>query len=250
MKNIKQILERRAGIIGMVCLLAVSLSACVRDNYYEGYGNNNSINNNPNANSQPPAYLSVIDASPTSPTLDYYLNTSHVASNLTYGHTIDYFAAYTGLRTSTFYTTGTTTIFKSDTMTLKANNYYSLYLANLPSKPDFLLLTDTLSQPATNTASIRFVDLSTDAPAVDLGIKGGALITANKSYKGYSSFIPVTGNTTYTFEVRQAGTSTVLVSLSNITLSSGAIYTVWLHGLAAATDQTRLTLDIRTNGYY
>jgi hypothetical protein len=237
----KNFLQSRAGIIGMICLLVASLSSCVKDRntYIVGPGPNN----------QPAAYLSVTNASPDSQPLDFFLNNNQVTSYLSYGQGIDYIRAYTGKRLAIFYAHNSSQKILTDTITLNANVYYSLFLANSVSKPDAILLTDSLSKPASGMATIRFVNVSATTPAVDLGIHGGAVLATNKAYKAYSSFVPVAGNTSYTLEVRPTGTSNVLVSLSNITLRSGSVYTVWLHGVAAATDQTRLSVDIQTNAY-
>lgn len=225
-------------MIGMICLLAVLFTSCVKDR-------NNYIDE------QPVALLSVINASPDSKPLDFYLDQNKANSfPISYAHGLDYLRAYTGHRNATFYTAGTRDKVKTDTITLRANRNYSLFLSNSISNPDMMLLADTINRPASGMASIRFVDLSTDAPTVDLGVKGGAVLAASKTYKGYTSFMPIQGNSAYTLEIRQAGTTTVLVSLSNINLRSGSVYTVWLHGLAAATDQTKLAVDIQTNAAF
>ncbi len=243
---LQQITKRWMRALVVISFVALVFSACRKDGYYYG---NAPYNGNPYTG--PVAYLSVIDASPDAGSLDFYLD-KNLANPyaLTYGNGLAYINAYTGKRLASFYKAGTSTLVKKDSVTLNANGYYSLYLANLAATPDYLFLTDTIARPATNMASVRFVDVSTDAPAVDLGIKGGALITSNKKYKGYSSFIALKGDTTYTFEVRPKGTSTVLVSQSNIPIRTGSIYTIWLRGLAAATDNTRLTLDVQRNAYY
>lgn len=226
-------------MIGMMCLLTLLLSSCLknRDNDY--------------VQLPPAALISAINASPDSPPLDFLLDKNQ-ANNypIKYGHILDYIAAYTGKRVASFYVSGANQKIASDTITLDANRYYSLFLSNSVNTPDLLLLKDTLSRPADSMAVVRFVDLSTNAPAVDLGIQGGTVLATNKAYKSYTSFIPIKGNTTYTLEARQTGTSTVLVSLSNIRLQAGSIYTIWLHGLTGTTDQTRLTLDIQRNAYY
>src|SRR6202012_652760 len=104
---------------------------------------------------------------------------------------------------------------------------------------------DTINRPADGKASIRFVNLSPDAPSVDLAIQGGAVLITNKAYKGYSTFVPETGNTSYNFEVRQHGTNTVLATLSNISLNSSYVYTIWLGGLATPLNATdKLSLNI------
>lgn len=238
MKNVQQISKKRAGIIGMMCLLAGLLSSCLKDhnNYRE----------------QPPAaYITAINASPDSQPLDFLLDQNQANSYpIKYGRILDYVAAYTGKRVASFYVSGSNQKIVSDTINLDANRYYSIFLSNSVSTPDVMLLKDTLDRPANNMAAVRFVNLSTNAPAVDLGIQGGATLASNKGYKSYTTFIPVTGNTSYTLEARQAGTSTVLASISNVQLQSGSIYTVWLHGLIGTTDQTKLNLDIQRNAYY
>lgn len=224
-------------MIGMVCLLAGLFTSCVKDNntYVE----------------EPVALISVINASPDSQPLDFFLDQNQANKQpIPYGYGLDYLRAYPRKRVATFYVAGTQQKVKSDTITLQANKYYSLFLSNLVSHPDDLLLTDSLNNPAAGKATIRLVNLSPDAPAVDLVVKGGSVLAANKIYKGYSSFVPVQGDASYTLEIHRAGTSTVLYTLPAINLHSGSVYTVWLHGLAAATDQTKLTADIQLNAYY
>jgi hypothetical protein len=240
MKKSQQILKR-AGIIGMVCLLAATFSSCLKN--HDGDGNS--------VSDLPYALVTVINTSPNSTSQDFYLdnNRGNVAP-IVYGDGIDYIRAYTGKRTVAFYNSGTTTKTKSDTVTLKANQYYSVYLANVFATPEILILNDAIVKPSAGMATIRFVNLSPNAPAADLAIKGGAVLVSNKGYKGYSDFIPVNGNTTYNIEVRQTGTSTVLASINTASLQSGSVYTVWLQGLSGATDQTKLTAGLQTNVYY
>ncbi len=220
-------------------IISVTLFSCVKDT---------------NSNYIPPAALvTLIQASPDQPPLDFFLDNNKVNSNgpVVYGNSIDYFKAYAAKRTATFYNTGTTNKVFSDTITLKANYVYSLFLANKSTSPELFLLTDSISQPSGTNASIRFVNMSPDAPAVDLAIKGGNVVVANKSYKGFSSFIQTQGNTNYTFEVRKAGTSTVLATLPTKNLNSNFVYTIWFYGLANPTNSTDgLTVGIVTNAYY
>jgi hypothetical protein len=238
MKKPQQILKR-AGIIGMVCLLAAMFSSCLKNH-----------DNDANVN-VPYALVTVINTSPNSLAQDFYLdnNRANVAP-IVYVDGLDYIRAYTGKRTAAFYNTGTQTKIKSDTVTLKADQYYSVYLANVITSPDIVILKDNIVKPATGMATIRFVNLSPNAPAADLAIKGGAVLVSNKAYKGASDFVPVNGNATYTLEVRQTGTSTVLASINTASLQSGSVYTVWLQGLAGATDQTKLLAGLQTNVYY
>ena len=232
MKNLK----RSVAALGAVCLLSLLLSSCLKSKSY------------PNP---PIALVSFFQASPDEPLLDLYFNNDKVNWNpISYGTGLDYFNAYAGQRTVNFYTANTMGQLYSDTLTLKANNVYSLFLVNTPAAPAIVVLNDTINRPAANTASIRFVNLSPDAPAVDLALNDTVQVS-NKIYKGASSFIPVTGNKTYTFQVRQKGTTTVLASLSNVFLTPGYVYTIMLTGLSAGTTSAdKLSVYYMTNAQY
>lgn len=236
MKNFKTISKNLVAGISAVCVLSFMLSSCLKGT-------------SSNTPTPPVALLSVIQDSPGQPALDFSINGNRVnTAAINYGGVLDYFQAYAGQRTFMFSKNGAGTTVKSDTATLKQNVAYTLCLVNLPATPQFLLLTDTISQPASGNAALRFVNLSPDATAVDFAVKDGDVFVANKSFKGFSTFKPITGKS-YTFEIRKTGTATVLVTLNNVTLSPGYVYTVYLRGLAAATDATKLTADLITNAH-
>ncbi|MFI5161385.1 MAG: DUF4397 domain-containing protein [Sphingobacteriales bacterium] len=232
MKNLK----RSVAALSVVCLLSL-LSSCLKSN--------------PSLVNPPIALVSFFQASPDEPSLDVYFNNNRVNWNpVSYGSGLDYFNAFAGARTVNFYLQNTMTKVYSDTLTLKPSGVYSLFLVNTPANPGIVVLKDTINQPAANTASIRFVDLSPDAPTVDLALNDSVKVS-NKSFKGASSFIPVAGNKTYSFQVLKKGTTTVLASLSNITLTSGYVYTIMLTGLSAgSTSVDKLSVYYMTNAQF
>ena len=237
MKNIQRNSTRWTGIAAVLGLLTISISSCLKDNKTTVLPAS--------------AALSVINASPGAPPSDFYLDNNKVNSYpFGYGDGIDYISAFTGKRQATFKASGTTAAYKTDTITLQANRYYSLFLTNTAPNAEYLLLNDTISKPADGKASIRLVNVSKDAPSVDLAVKGGAVLVTNKGYKGFSGFVPVTANSNYTLEIRQTGTSTVLASIANVPLNNGSIYTIWLQGSAGATDNKQLTALLQTNVFY
>lgn len=223
--------------VGLLSLLATSCSKSV------GYGNT------------PAPSLSgifFIQASPDQPALDMIISNNKINNTaINYGGSIGYFNVYSGAVPVFFQANGTAKQIFSDTINFVKNTKYSMFLVNTVSKPGVFLMTDTLVAPAPGKASLRFVNVSPDAPAADLVIKGGATLVPNKTYKGFSSFVPIAGNQTYTLEVHQTGTNTVLATLSNVTLSTGFLYTVWFHGLAAGISTTDgLAVDIINNAYF
>lgn len=234
----KQSFVTTAGIFGMLCLFAVTLSSCLKDDddYVE----------------IPVALISAINASPDAGPVDFYLdqNRGNLYSPIESGESLDYVRAYTGKRNASFYSSLNQQKIKTDTITLKADHMYSLFLSNVVSSPDYLLITDSIAQPESGKATVRFVNLSPDVSSADLAVQGGDVLVSNKGYKGYSEFVAVPGNTRYTFEIRQGGSNTVLSTLPDIQLRSGSIYTVWIQGLASGSDQTAISSHIQNNVYY
>jgi Domain of unknown function (DUF4397) len=239
MKTYKNISKRLIATLCAVCLLSVLLSSCLKQNNNQNY-------------SPPVAAVTFIQASPNEPPLDLYFDNDRVNFYpINYGGDIDYFRAYTGKRNVNIFNSATMNKILSDTIHLNQNTDYSLFLANTPNKPEILLLTDSLTKPAAGKANVRFVNLSPDTPPVSLAIQGSQVLVTNEPYKGFTPFMPVTANTTYTFEVRQGTTATVLATLSNITLNSNYVYTIWFHGLTNSTSTAdKLSVDIMTNTYY
>lgn len=225
--------------LSAVCLLSLLLTSCLKDKT-QTY-------------TPPAAFVQFIQASPGEQPLDLYLNSNKVnLLPISYGDGLDYFRAFSGTRIVNIYThPGNSKIF-SDTVNLKTDSIYSMFLINKATNPGLLLLPDSLTKPAAGKASIRFVNVSPDAPAVDLAIKDTTTaLVSNKAFKGYSPFFPIQAGKTYTFEVRQHGTNTVLATLTNVALNNNQIYTIWFHGLAVTTiDSDKLKADIITNAVY
>jgi hypothetical protein len=231
------IVKRKLILPACIVCMALLFSSCLK----------NSVSNY----APPVSLVSFFQASPDETSLDIYFNSNKVnLSPIAYGTGLDYFRAYSGVRTINFYTSGVMNQVFSDTATLKPNLVYSLFLTNKPNQPELVLLNDTINQPQPNTASVRFVNLSPDAPNADLVLNNVVTVT-NKAYKGFSSFLPVTGNTAYNIQVKQAGTSTVLATLSNVTLNTNRVYTIIFSGLVSGTTTAdQPVIYYVTNAYY
>jgi len=234
MKNFKSPNCRRLVFVMFAGLLLLFASSCLKDN-------NNYYN-------PPVGYLNVVQASPDEPLLNFFLNNSMVNNQpFQLGDFTWYFRAYTGTRTANFDNALTMGQVLSDTIHVNQNQYYSLFLANTGAHPQYLYLTDTLNQPASGQASIRFINLSPDAGAVDFLVQSSSTSVKNKGFLAHSGFVPVAqGN--YTMEVNKAGTSTVLASLTSVNLSAGGLYTIWLQGLSAGTSASdKLSITVMKN---
>lgn len=238
MKNLKTPSKFRiAGIAFLAVLCLLQFSSCLKDN-------NNYV-------APPPtALLMVIQGSPDAPEEALFLDNNRVNNPpFNYGDNIGYFNAYTGERNVILNDYNSGTRIASDTMRLNSNVTYSLFLANTYTKPDFILLTDSIAQPASGKATIRLVNVSPNAGSVDLSANSTTIVTG-KGYKGSSAFISVTGGATYNFSILKNGTTTVLATLNAIPINTGSVYTIWVHGMANGTGTSVLKADIINNAYY
>ena len=232
-------LNRWTALLSIGCFLSLLFTSCLKSK---------------NDYTPPPVgYVTFFQAAPDEQPIDLYFNSNKVnMAPLHYGDGIDYFQAFPGLRTVNIYDSNSHSQIFSDTARISPNIAYSLFLVrNSTQQPGLFLVTDSISKPADGKATLRFINVSPDAPAVDLAVKDSAAFVTNKGFKGFSSFIPKTGGQTYNFEIRQHGTNTVLATLSGVTLNNGLVYTIWLHGLAStALEGDKLTANIVTNAYY
>jgi hypothetical protein len=229
MKSYLKFAKRSATAVGIAAMLSL-FSSCLKDK-------------NSNYTPPPVALVSVFDASTNLPALDVYFNNNKVNWNpVTYGNGLSYVQAYSGLRTFNFYTYGEGGLLFTDTATLKVNNAYSLFLTGTTAKTDLVILNDNINQPATNSAGIRFVNLSPDAPAADLVLD--SVRATGIAYKGASQFVSIPGGKFYNLQVKQTGTNTVLATLNNVSLNANNVYTIMLTGLVSGTTSNNSELAV------
>jgi hypothetical protein len=239
MKNFNFISKKAVYCLFSLLVTGVLFSSCMKDNTSTLVTQSSSL-------------VLFVQAAPDLPPIDFYLDNSIVNTTaLSYTGGINYLNVYTNTKAAYIYNHSTSAKLLTDSLHLKANTAYSLFLANTPANPQFVLLTDTIKQPAANSAGIRFINLSPDAPAVDFAITGGTVISSNQAFKSFTVFNPLPGNQTYTFVVRQAGTNTVLATLPAVYITTGTTYTFWFGGLAAGTTSAdKLSLNAITNATF
>ena len=198
-----------------------------------------------------PARVSVTNALAGSQPINFFFDHNQLNYyGIPYGSGLEYVNAYTGSRTIDVYDTQTSIKIATHNTTFEEGKFYSVFLTGVPTSPDFMILNDDLTQPPVGNAGVRLVNLSPDAPAVDLVIQQGPTLASNIPYKGNSNFYAVAGSNTYNIEIRQAGTSNVLTSLNNVRFRNGSLYTVALEGFRSTTDGHILNIKIQGNVSY
>ena len=114
------------------------------------------------------------------------------------------------------------------------------------------VVSDNLAAPAAGKSHIRFFHFSANAPAVDIAVTGGPVLFSNRSFNDQGTntnvinFTPVDAGT-YNLEVRLAGTTTPVLTIPNVSLTAGKIYTVFAKGFLGGSGTQALGAQIIMN---
>lgn len=179
------------------------------------------------------ARVRVVHASPDAPAVDILVNDGKAFTNAPFKGITAYAALPAGSYAVKVVPTGATTpVVINATLDLKANTDYTVVAMGKLANIGPVVLTDNNATPAAGKAHVRIVHASPDAPAVDIALKGGAVLFKNLAFKAASEYLPVDAGT-YDLEVRPTGTTTVALPLAGVKLEAGKVYTFFAMGLLA-----------------
>ncbi|MBD1362436.1 DUF4397 domain-containing protein [Mucilaginibacter sp. ZT4R22] len=220
-------------IAGVLLTGVVILSSCTKDD---------------NTPTVLPAGLAISHVSPGSPEYSFKLNGTKVnIKALTYNTFNTYGALQPGSYEFSITKKDSARVVTKSTVTLKTDQAYSVYIADVPSKATLIVTEDDLSAPATDKAKLRFVNLSPDAGSLDLGITGKAVVFSKTDFKASTAYTSVDPGAEVGFEIKENAGTTILATLPKVKVEKGKIYTILAKGLKAATDSTKLALGVITN---
>ena len=184
------------------------------------------------------ARVRVVHASPDAPAVDVYADGAKVLTNVAFKGSSDYLSVPAGPHNFKVFATGAnpatgTAVINADA-TLAAGKDYTVVAIGKLAEIKPLVLVDNNAAPAAGKAHVRVVHASPDAPAVDIAVKGGAVLVPNLLFGKDAGPLPVDAGT-YDLEVRAAGTTTVALPINGVQLAAGKIYTVFAVGLLNGT---------------
>lgn len=192
------------------------------------------------------AYLRVVNASPSSPTYNVYVNDSKINSAaLPYIGSTSY-ASYSAATYSVKFTSASSAVsLLTKSLALNPSTYNSYYLVNKAGALDTFTTGDDLSVPSADKAYVRFINLSPDAPALDLA-KASTTTSwfTNKTYKSATGFMAIDGGS-YTLNAKETSTGTIKATSTSITFTAGYHYDVICGGLVTPANDTERSLNIQ-----
>ncbi|RYG22324.1 MAG: DUF4397 domain-containing protein [Chitinophagaceae bacterium] len=194
--------------------------------------------------------LSIVNASPSTENVDIYVDDTRITpsgTNFTFGSKIDYLNAFSGSRRMTITRKDSLVPLKSELFILEPQFGYTLFIIDKFADIKFMLLPDNLTKPVKGKASVRFANLSPDSSPLTLSVENDPALITNIAFKDYSNAILVETGDKVTFNVREHSTGNLVLTLPDIKIEDQKIYTIYVKGLKAATDDTKLGIAIYTH---
>lgn len=203
--------------IAAVLAVALSLTSCINDDdssYYTPV--------------QSGAYGYVVNASPASGDLYFFADTNQLNSDaLNYGGSMGYFRFYTGERTFSVKNSSGTTL-STTSLALADQDYFALFAVNTYDNIELVAYRDSLVSPAQGNARVRFINLSPNAPALDVATTTSTLATG-LDFKEASDFIDVPAGS-YDLTFKNTATGATIYTQAAEPFTSGNIYTIFVKG--------------------
>jgi hypothetical protein len=195
------------------------------------------------------ACVNVIHASPDAPAVDVYVDGQKALENLGFGAASGWVALPAGEHRVQVTATGTAAdaAVIDATLELTEGAAYEVAAIGVVAEISAAVNQVNLSVPADDSARVRVIHASPDAPAVDIALKGGDVLVPNLAFPDASDYLTVPGGT-YDLEVRVAGAMDVALDLPGVELEAGKVYSVYAIGHVADGSLTVLPIVSTTDG--
>ena len=178
------------------------------------------------------AYIRLFHASPDAPPVDVYANGMLIAKGIAYKQLTRYLSVPSGNYNVEVYPAGQKmNPVISTVVPIMPNTASTIAAVGMLSEIEPLVIKeDFMPQIDKNKSYVRFVHLSPDAPPVDITLPDGTKIFDNVAFTENTDYIQVDPGT-YSIQVRPAGEKNAVISLPNVTLNQGTVYSAYAVGL-------------------
>ncbi len=179
------------------------------------------------------AKVRVAHLSPDAPAVDVWINGSKALENVPYKTVSDYKALTAGEITIWVVPAGKTEPKVIDAkVKLEAGKNYTVAATGFVKDLKPTVLEDGFKVVASQ-ALVRFVHASPDAPAVDVGIAGyPRTIFRAAAFPKATDYVPAPPGS-YDFEVKLAGTQNLALTVKDVKLEVGKVYSIFAVGSVA-----------------
>lgn len=176
--------------------------------------------------------LRALHAVPNAPAVDVQLDNTPVITNLGYSEYTDYAAIKAGDHSFAVFPAGKTDkpLVAGDLDEARAGMDYTMVVLGLPDKGVHAqLMHDSTPMPVGDTAKVRFLHASPDAPAVDI-VASGTMLFNSLNFRDITPYVEVPAGVV-DLEVRGAGSNEAVLAVPGYRLVAGNVYNFVAMGL-------------------
>lgn len=180
-----------------------------------------------------PARARVVHASPDAPAVDVCADGLRVFQNVEFGQATAYAQILSGTYAVRVTAAGAGCAAAGvidAQLTLQGLTDTTVVAIDFLENIEPLVLTDDNSAPAAGNAKVRFVHVSPNAPTVDITLPDGSTLFDDVSFGESGGYIEVAAGS-YDLEVRDETGTAVVLTVDNVCLENGFVYTVFAIGL-------------------
>lgn len=173
----------------------------------------------------------ILLAVPNAPNVDVYLNGSLLTSNLAFGKISKYTVLSPGEYEFQLFTAGTyDKPLLTQTVQLIANANYTVSIVTLANALYLFRLKDDHIPISRSQVFLRFINLSSNAPLLSLGLPNGVTLFNQAEYLETTGYYQLSAGI-YNFEVLLGSSQITTKYIKNLTLDGGVFYTIYIIGL-------------------
>lgn len=186
---------------------------------------------------QETAKIRVVHASPDAPAVDVCANGAVAFSGAAFPEATDYAVVEEGTYQIRVVPAGSGCSgggVINASLPLPAGTETTVVAVNTLDSIEPLVLEDDNSAPAEGSAKVRFVHASPDAPTVDITLTDATTLFNDISFKEVGGYIEAPAGT-LDLEVRDETGAVVVLTLEDVTLEEGTVYTIYAIGLLNGT---------------
>ncbi|MFT2008611.1 DUF4397 domain-containing protein [Pontibacter sp. 13R65] len=217
----KKLSFRKGALLCCSLFAAVSLTSCLDDE-------------RETPEPIPLSFVSFYQGSPTNQEYDYLVDNQRISNQgLKYTTHSGYLNYKVGDRKIKVNAVNTVNALIDTTLNFQENKFYSLFLAGVHPDVSLIAIHDTVGALSTGKAALRIINLSPDAPGIDISTTGSqaTVLATNLEFKEHTEF-QVLDATAQTLQVKVTGTEQVLMTNPSVTLTSGKAHTLIIRGFA------------------
>jgi hypothetical protein len=191
------------------------------------------------------AYVRIGHCSPDAPGVDILVDGERAFEDIAFETVTEYATLPAGSHEVAVTAHGDDQAVIEATLELAADASYTVFATGTLAEGDLqaIVLTDEDREIAAESAHVRFVHCSPDAPAVDVRVAdGGPTLFEDVAFRGNSEYAPVDAGT-YDLEVVPSGDDDVALSVPGLELGGGMAYSAVAIGTLADSTLSAILLE-------